>query len=124
MCNCYDETYARKITAKESEIQALAAGIEAGIKRNKQVDVPTEQWQKSIERDINEIRTTILKQQKHSLTQLEKMIDDLDHLPECHTNSVNMIRRIEKRLDKIEAETAITQSDGFVQFVKAFNLDK
>ena len=61
MCNCYDETYARKITAKESEIQALAAGIEAGIKRNKQVDVPAEAWQKDVERRLNAFQTTIEK---------------------------------------------------------------
>ena len=54
-------------------------GYLAAVKRNKQVDVPTEAWQKSIERKL----------------------DALDYLPECHTNSVNMIRRIEKRLDKI-----------------------
>ena len=43
------------------------------VKRNKRVDVPTEAWQKRIERDINEIRTTIL----NEVTRTEKTEETL-----------------------------------------------
>ena len=47
--------------------------VNKDVKRNKQVDVPTEAWQKRIERDINEIRTTIL----NEVTRTEKTEETL-----------------------------------------------
>ena len=51
----------------------LVATQQIKVQRNKQVDVPTEAWQKRIERDINEIRTTIL----NEVTRTEKTEETL-----------------------------------------------
>ena len=59
--------------AKLAEARKNQQLREREVKRNKQVDVPTEAWQKRIERDINEIRTTIL----NEVTRTEKTEETL-----------------------------------------------
>ena len=85
---------------------------DASPKRNKQVDVPTEAWQKSVERDTNEIRTTILNNVT-AIDELEGQIvalcDSADRIDEEINNRFDaidervdklteMARRIEKKL--------------------------
>ena len=62
-----------RIDKMKDKVSEVAIQREIEVKRNKQVDVPTEAWQKRIERDINEIRTTIL----NEVTRTEKTEETL-----------------------------------------------